>query len=73
MDVRAISSGSEETRDLAPFPHVRSAAASRLLTGVVWCYLQAVPEDFLAEGWQAQSRTGRDPYEQSKSIENYRI
>lgn len=60
IDVRAISLGREETRDLSPFPQLRSAAASRLLTGVVCCYLQAVPEDFLAEGWLAQSGTGRD-------------
>lgn len=50
MDVRAVFSGSEETRDLSPFPHPRNAAASRLLTGTVWCSLHAVPEDFLAEG-----------------------
>lgn len=47
-------------QDFSAFLHLRNGAASTLLTGLVWCILQVVPEEFLAEGWLAQIRTGRD-------------
>lgn len=57
MDVMVVSSASED--DFPPFLHLRNGDIEAPYW-TVWCYLQVFPEEFLAEGWLEQNRTGRD-------------